>query len=402
MPLGRKREALVLEKNGQFGIRHGVWLALLFFVPVAIAAVILFALGMNSAIPLAIVGGIALYGVFVLRGGFQYAAIVLATVGISLAITECVAVTITPHIIITPPGLFVDDTAVGYKIGEPGRYHARRTLIGTAGYDVFYTINSQSIRQIDAGHTGKGVTFFGDSFIFGVGLNDTNTLPQKFANLTGRRFPVFDTGVPGWSPANVLAYIQSGEADDVLKSSTLAVQFVAPWHAERLTCGSGQTMDGPKYKIIAGGVERLNDCPIEKKSIFADFSIYKTMIAPHLRRLKDENIANLIAVTSASVKLVREKYHLPMIIYYLRDPDYLRRLSLSWTDEQIMDALRKSGAEVLDYTLSDGNNPKYRIEGDGHPTALANQIRAARLFSFIRSQGYASLDMSDTANAAAQ
>lgn len=361
--------------------------ALRFLAPLVVATAALWAFDMRSAIPLAIAGGVGLYGVFVLRGAWQYVAIISATVGISLAITECVAVTITPAISVTPSGLFVRDADVGYALGKPGRYHARRRLIGTAGYDVIYTIGSQSMRQVAAGEAGKGITFFGDSFIFGHGLNDADTLPQIFADLTGRHFPVFDTGVPGWSPANVLAEIQSGKADDVLSRSSLAVQFVAPWHAERMTCNSGQTVDGPKYKAIAGGVERLRDCPAERKSILSDFSIYKTMIAPHLRRLKDGDIENLVAVTCESVKLVKEKYHMPMIIYYLRDPAYLRRLSLSWTDDEIMEALRKSGAQVLDYTLADGADPKYRIEGDGHPSALANHLRATRLLNFIRSQG---------------
>jgi hypothetical protein len=376
--------------------------ALCFLLPLAAAAIVLFALGIKDAIPMVIVGTIALYCVFVLRGGFQYAAIVLATAGIALAIAECVAVAITPHVVVTPPNLFVYDTASGLRPGKPGRYHARRTLIGTAGYDVVYTIDSQSMRRVEAGHIGKGITFFGDSFIFGWGLNDPDTLPQIFADLTGRRFPVFDTGVPGWSPANVLAEIQSGEADGALRHSSLAVQFVAPWHTERMTCGSGQTVQGPKYKVVAGGVERVSSCPAEEKSIFSGFSIYKTMIAPHLRRLKGEDVANLIAVTSESVKLVEEKYRVPMIIYYLRDPDYLHRLSLSWTDDQIMDALRKSGAQVLDYTLADGNNSRYRIEGDGHPTALANQIRAVRLLAFIRSKGYALLNIPPASNATAE
>ena len=80
-----------------------------------------------------------------------------------------------------------------------------------------------------------------------------------------------------------------------------------------------------------------------------------------------------------------------MIIYYLRDPGYLQRASLSWTDDQIMAAFRSSGAQVLDYTLADGNNPRYRIGGDGHPSALANRIRAERLVNFMQAQGDAPL-----------
>jgi hypothetical protein len=371
-----------------------------FALPLAVATALLWAFDFKSVIALAVIGVIALYGVFVLRGGSQYAAIILATAGIALAMIECVAVVITPRILITPSGFYVHDAELGYTLGKPGRYRARRTLIGTPGYDVVYTINSQSMRQVEAGATGKGVAFFGDSFIFGYGLNDADTLPQIFANLTDGRFPVFDAGVPGWSPANVLAEIQSGKADKVLRNSAIAVQFIAPWHAERMACNSGQTVYGPRYQAVKGGVERLGRCPTAKKSIFSAFSIYNTMIAPHLRRLEKQDIANIIAVMCETVKLTREEYHVPTIIYYLRDPDYLTRLSLSWTDDQIMDALRTSGAQVLDYTLADGNNPKYLIEGDGHPSALANRLRAARLINFMQAQDDPPLNISSALNPA--
>ncbi len=383
---------MIKNKSNSADVRHtSAMFILRFALPLLIIIAALWALGMKSAIALATLGTVSLYGVLVLRGPLQNLAIALATAAIALAITECVAVVITPRIITTPPGLYVPDAELGYTLGKPGRYRSRRILIGTPGYDVNYTINAKAMRQVDAGHDGKGVIFLGDSFVFGLGLNDADTLPQIFARLTKQRFPVFNAGVPGWSPANVLAEIQSGRLDKMLSDSDFAVQFVAPWHAERMACNSGQTVYGPKYQAVDGGVQRLRNCPPETASIFSAFSIFNTLIAPHLRHLTNNDIANLVAVTRESVKLVKEKYHVPMIIYYLRDPGYLQRVSLSWTDDQIMAAFRSSGAQVLDYTLADGNNPRYRIGGDGHPSALANRIRAERLVNFMQAQGDAPL-----------
>ena len=84
-------------------------------------------------------------------------------------------------------------------------------------------------------------------------------------------------------------------------------------------------------------------------------------------------------VTQEVIRVAKEKYEVPIVIYYLRDPKYLN--STNWTDDQIMAEFGRAGAKVLDYTLED--NPAYTITGDGHPTALANSIRAERLENFF-------------------
>lgn len=347
----------------------------------AVVAAVLVAFGFASAVPFAIVGALAIVGVMASRGTVQNLCICIASLAIILGVTECVAMMITTRIVVDHPGSNVPRLTIGWGPGRPGAYHVTQSLAGRVVYDVTYGIDDRLLRKVDAGSTGKGVSFFGDSFMFGTGVNDKDTLPQLFADDTKRAFPVFDLGVPGWSPAHVLAELQSGWADDVMARTRLNVQFVAPWHAERMVCGSQLSGFGPRYELIDGKVAFAAPCP-KRASFLSLFAFYRVLIAPHLRHISDSELALLVAVTDETIRLSLEKYKTPMIIYYLRDPAYLR--GLSWSDERIMASFEAAGAQVLDYSLQDPNSPKYRIQGDGHPTALANKLRAERLVAFIR------------------
>ena len=63
-----------------------------------------------------------------------------------------------------------------------------------------YHINSAGYR---GGNTGGSIIMFGDSFIFGTGLNDDETVAQRLEKLTGEK--VLNAGVPGYSVDN--AYV---------------------------------------------------------------------------------------------------------------------------------------------------------------------------------------------------
>src|SRR6478609_1029861 len=101
--------------------------------------------------------------------------------------------------------------------------------------DVTYTIDSNLNRQTLAGEAGKGISVFGDSFIFGEGLEDHQTIPQELANLQQRRSPIYNLWFSAYNPAHALALIQSGIVDRILSNTRVIVKFVAPWHAERTT-----------------------------------------------------------------------------------------------------------------------------------------------------------------------
>jgi hypothetical protein len=269
---------------------------------------------------------------------------------------------------------------VGWGPTAAGRYRVKHFLNGKLVYDAVYTIDRDLLRKVDSGSGAGGVAFLGDSFIFGEGLDDSDTLPQQFANLEGRKSPVYNLGYSAYSPAQALAEMQAALYDKQLKNSRLFVEFLAPWQAERVSCKAPFAVDAPRYAQDGGQVVRQGTCPRVPESPLSYFAIYRfaQSVVPVVRY---SDIAIFLAVMREVIHLAHEKYKVPIVVYYLRAPLYLRWLP-DWNDDKIMQNLRAAGAEVLEYDFPRG--PKFRIDGDGHPTRLANTNCARKLFDSLR------------------
>jgi hypothetical protein len=273
--------------------------------------------------------------------------------------------------------LFGRRPIVGWGVTAPGRYRSKHVINGRLIYDAIYTINDALLRKVDSGVSGKGTAFVGDSFIFGDGLQDGETLPQQFADLEGRKAPVYNLGFSAYSPAQALAEMRAGLYDTQLKNSRVIVEFVAPWQAERVTCKSPFVLDAPRFLKVDGNVVQKGRCP---SSPLNYFSIYR-YLQSFVPVVTDNDIDIFTAVTQAVVRLAREKYKVPVVIYYLRVPKYFNRLH-DWNDDKVLNSLRAVGAEILEYDIPP--DPKYRIRGDGHPTRFENALCARKLIDFLR------------------
>ncbi len=358
-------------------------------------------LGRARLAPLALAVGVALWvahAPFVAWAVFATAVFVGATVYssglaqnvfLSLA-SVCVVVVIIEFVALAcervvvrheDEGFNVARLAVGWGPRAPGRYEAFTAINGRAAFDVHYTVDDRLFRATRSGTEGPATAFFGDSFMFGVGLDDDQTLPQLFADREGRRHPVFNLAMGGYNPAQVLATMETGFADDLIARSELLVQFVAPWHAERTACRPSWQHNAPRYAVIDGAVTYDGICPHHIIDVLENSSFYRTFVEPRLPRTNNAELELFTRVVEQTIRLSREKYHKPMIVYYLSEPAFLK--GTAWTDEAIIDRFVKAGAKVLSYNMGDGADPKYKL-GDGHPSFLSNQVRAARLADFIK------------------
>ena len=271
---------------------------------------------------------------------------------------------------------------VGWGPTAPGRYESRQFLDGKLIYDATYTIGSDLLRKVDSGSDGKGVAFLGDSVIFGEGIQDGDTLPQQFADLEGRASPVYNLGFSAYSPAQALAEMRAGLYDKDLSNSRLIVEFVAPWHADRVSCKVSWVEGAPRFLSINGRIVQTGTCQ-PTASPLSYFAMFRLFRPPTMTTVTDRDVALLTAITEQVIRLAREKYHVPIVIFYKREPAYLSPVR-GWTDDKIMQVLRDAGAEVLEYVVPPG--AQYRIAGDGHPTRLTNTLCARKLYDFVREQ----------------
>jgi hypothetical protein len=87
----------------------------------------------------------------------------------------------------------------------------------------------------------------------------------------------------------------------------------------------------------------------------------------------------------AAVSLAKEKYGVATLIPYIPADGYLNGTGFS--DDEIIQRLRDGGAMVVDVSLAKEEAAgALSIEGEGHPTPLANRIRASLLAEYIENR----------------
>ncbi len=324
-----------------------------------------------------------------LRGRWRDACVVVAALTVGLSAIELISIhAVARTVNMRQRGTFVANAALGWSLGKPGVYWQNKTEGGPHGhviFDVNYTIDQHSNRLTVSAEHGPTVAFFGDSMTFGEGIPDDETLPQAFADLTGRKMHVLNLAVPGYGPEHFLRALELDLDHDLLKNDPrLFVFLTAPWHAERVSCGSSFTLLGPSYALESGKTVYKGFCYQQGAKVLsaitsalASTSTYQMFfknVAPNVYRYE---IDLYVAVLIRAGQLAREKYGVPTLVLYLTDwPDYVGQIGM--TDQQVMQRLRDGGLQVIDASIDQKAYPgqPLRIPGDGHPTGLANNIRA--------------------------
>lgn len=298
------------------------------------------------------------------------------------------------------PKLAGRQPVMGWGPISPGRFHVKKTYARTGKtiYNVVYTINSHLLRETKSCDTCATIAFFGDSFTFGEGLNDTDTLPQIFANDIDRKMRIVNLGYSAYGPQQFLREEQTGRFDKVIGAHPkLFVFLTAPWHAQRTGCKAEWVMLAPRYILKDGKLVHAGSCLDGRSPLWpwAEHSAaYRAFIEPFFEKTDHEDIEVYIRILLAATKLAHEKYGVPTIILFMNARNsYLS--GTGFTNDEIVQRLRDGGALVVDASLTKEEalpsmKAKLHIVGDGHPTGLANQFRAAILKHYIE-QNFASI-----------
>jgi hypothetical protein len=330
--------------------------------------------------------GLAAYVAVIARERLRNAAIAVASILFGLAGAEAYALSVLAagRNVIQTPGFQVVDPVMGWRAGRPGvfRHTKHDSQTGRPVVDVEYTIDQQRNRQVLSAESGPAIAFFGDSFTFGEGLPDAETLPQLFADLTDRKWHVLNLAGIGYGPQQFLRPLETGLFDDVLKEPRVFVFQTAAWHSDRSSCAWSFMMTAARYTLTNGQPIYRGLCQERWGSLLRslmNMSMYKVYLQPLLVGARAASLDLYIAVLGRAGELARQKYGVPTVILYIPDPDYLR--GSGYTDQQIVQRLRERGLIVVDGALEPADFPgqDLSIPGDGHPTGVANRARAMRL-----------------------
>lgn len=284
---------------------------------------------------------------------------------------------------------------LGWSPTRPGPIHEKKVAAnGDVIYDVVNTIDEHLLRRTESATSGPTIAFFGDSMTFGAGVNDADTLPQSFADLTGRRLRVLNLAVTGYGPQQFLRALEIGAHDELLRDDPrLFVIFTSPWHASRTSCVADNAWFAPSYELKDGAPVFRGSCAEQAKGLsgalrglFRTTEAFKFFLQRE-RPMEQADLDLYLAILIKAGELAREKYGVPTLILYLPDdlsnPRY--RLGPGYGNDDLMRKLRDGGLKVVDAFIDFSAYPpnSLLIPGDGHPTGLAHRIFAGKVKAFV-------------------
>ncbi|MGE0420988.1 MAG: hypothetical protein AB7O88_01920 [Reyranellaceae bacterium] len=305
-------------------------------------------------------------------------------------LTRRVPVTVKPY----PDWPTTVDPALGWKLRASSVVRVIRSRGERKIYDATYTIDARGQRVTpDSNQEGETVLFMGDSFMFGDGLPDSQTLPQHFALQTGRRFNVVNFGVPAYGPHQVLRQIEDGVIDRAIEGKGRVRAAVLYFLDEHLPRAAGDMEEAwfrtaPQYERTPGGVRLLGSAAEVRShrrrieeivSEAVDQSMVASLIRQGIRTYPELKLSEALVMRIRD--LVRERYGVDLIvIYWSRDPsgfhEVLTSRMLTGTGVHLLlgpSITRSAGLSSDDAIIAD----------DGHPSGRANAALAAALAKLI-------------------
>jgi hypothetical protein len=341
---------------------------------------------------LCLAAALAIYCAVRLRDRMRNISVLVTTLLLGLAVAEAYSVlTLARPLELQAQGYSVSRPILGWGPQHPGVFHNIKFAARTRRviFDAHYTIDANLSRKVISAQSGPAVAFFGDSFTFGTGLDDRQTLPQIFSDLHGRKIGVFNFGFPGYGPQQFLRAIETDMFDPLLRRRVHLFVFEATSYlAVRASCRAGFMMRAPRYEMVDGRPVYRGACYQQwtvLNQLFANTSLYHKFVEPAFGGPTRSDIDLLVGILVQAAKLAHDKYGAPTLIVYSRNSDtYLRHSGL--TEEGVIQRMRQAGLDVIDTTLDPKDFPgtPLKIPGDGHPTGAANAARARLIDAYIQ------------------
>ncbi|MEK4035054.1 hypothetical protein WOC76_08440 [Methylocystis sp. IM3] len=338
------------------------------------------------------------YFIAVLRGRWRDMALLCATLTLGFGLIEVVSLHLGGFATTYKDrGSWARVGELGWRPARPGPIHEKKIAAnGDVVYDVINTIDDNLTRKVESAADGPTVAFFGDSITFGAGLNDNETLPQAFADLTDRRFRVLNLAVTAYGPQQFLRALEIGEHDGLLKKDPrLFIMLTAPWHAGRTSCKERNQWYAPRYVFEDGKPVYRGSCSEAASGLFGaarallrSTEMFHYFFESREPPIEEADVDLYVAIFARAGELARQKYGADTLIMYLPDnvSSERYRLGPAYGNDRIMEKLRAAGLHVAEVQPIDPaaypGQPLF-IPGDGHPTGLTDRIWAGQIRDIV-------------------
>ena len=381
--------------------RRNLSLAALMLAVVAAAA-----LALPSAMWACLVATLlALAGVVLFRGnGWRTGSLLVAAVALSLALLDAFAGLLTPAAhgaglvrTVEPRWWPQPHPVLGFRPAPDSTAVAHATFNGQPVYHETYHIDSESSRVTPKAPPGADLyLFLGDSFMFGQGIPDGDTLPALFA--ANNKVRTLNLSAPGNAPNHLVRAFEAGLLDRYLGQPVKAViVWIIPAQLARTTGDGSWLGSSPRYELLNGKLVHTGSFteyrfthPVTGLKYYLG-ELFPFVAAIGQQQQQEEQLKLFVAMMARLQQYAREKFNAPLVVVY------------SWPDEQsrgihgdsainqsmlvdVITEMRQLGIELVRVDDLTSGHPvdELLIQHDGHPRRFTNELIAAELKKRLR------------------
>jgi hypothetical protein len=381
------------------GVGRNFWLSALL-----IAGLVAGAVALRSAMWACLLAALLGFaGVVLFRGNrWRTGALLAAALALSLAMLDAFAGWLSP----APMGYGLVRTTVPRWWPPPHpilgfRPKPDSEVLGTATfgpqtlYRQTYHFDADGARVTPPAPTGADTyLFIGDSFIFGQGLPDDQTLAAQFAKASDLKVRAVNLGVPGNALNHLVRAFEAGLLDPYASQRVKAVvTWIIPAQLARVTGDGSWLGSSPRYELDNGVLRHTGSFneyrllhPIAAAKYFLGEQ-FAFIDAIGMKQRQEQQVELFVAMLVRLQQYARDKFGAPLIVLYAWPDENSRpggfgasEFAQPWLVE-ILDRLRKLGIPLVSVNALTSPYPASRvtIPEDGHPNGFTNELVAAEL-----------------------
>jgi hypothetical protein len=303
----------------------------------------------------------------------------------------------------TPDPWIQSDDGLGYRPVPDTVVKSMAKYQDRVLYRATYTIDTNGMR-VTPGSVRQGPTylFVGDSYMFGEGVEDAETLPAQFARRLQPAAHVVNAAAPGYGPTHILRALETGRYDPLVVGNLEAVVvFASVPQLWRVTGDSSWLGNSPRYALDADGRpyytgtfngHRWAD-PLDGMAYLArnHIALVRRAIGPALER---EQATLYLTLLRRIKELVQARYGAPLIILDggPEPPPPGQPVPVDLQYLPAFDAIRALDTPMVSVHRTLGLLPRadwseYFIPHDGHPKPTMHAKLADALFALLADRG---------------
>lgn len=341
-------------------------------------------------------------GVVLFRGnGWRTGSLLVAAVALSLTLLDAFAGLLSPTAhgaglirTVEPRWWPQPHPVLGFRPAPDSTAVADATFDGQPVYHQTYHIDSEGGRATPEAPAGADLyLFLGDSFMFGQGIADNETMPWLFATANDGKIRALNLSAPGNAPNHLVRAFEAGLFDRYIGQKVKAViVWIIPAQLARTTGDGSWLGSSPRYELSDGKLVHTGTFTEYRLSHPLDgLKYYLGERFPFIEAIgekqrQEEQLRLFVAMMARLQQYAREKFNAPLVVVYSWPDEKSRGLhgDSAIKQSELVDVIvqmRKLGIELIrvDDLTSGQPTDKLLIPHDGHPTRYTNQLIAAEL-----------------------